>query len=185
MSQPGLRAHRALRAWGGPDDLPASAPIPGAAVRVALVAVAAALSLVVYGSHGWFYVGVLLALLAAWQPEYLLAWLLIVFLAVGELGRRPALDWRLLVLLAGLHLLHELATLALAVPWRSWVQPAAFRAPLRRFLSLQAPAQGFAVPVMLLLAPGAGGLRPLTLAALAAGGGAALAVLAALLLRER
>jgi len=39
------------------------------------------LSLVVYGSSGWLAVGIIFSLLAAWAPEYLLDWVLIVFLA--------------------------------------------------------------------------------------------------------
>jgi len=91
-----------------PPDLPApDARVPGVAVRLVLAIVGILLSLVVYGSSG-------LArrrdhsfsLLAAWAPEYLLDWVLIVFLALGELSRPAALSWQLLVLLAGVHLLH-------------------------------------------------------------------------------
>jgi hypothetical protein len=174
-----------LRRLRAPADLPARAPIPGAAARVALVAVAVALALLVYGPRGWFYVGVLLALLAAAVPDYLLGWLLIVFLALGELGHRVTLDWRILVLIAGVHLLHVLAGLSYVVPWRSWLSPAALRAPLRRFLAIQLPCQLTAVAALGLLAPAAGGHRPLTLGVFALAGAGALALLALLLLRGR
>ncbi len=174
-----------LRRLRAPADLPAPAPIPGWSVRLLLVAVAVALSLLVYGPHGWFYVGVLLALLAASVPDYLLGWLLILFLALGELGHRSLLDWRVLALVAGVQMLHILAGLSYVVPWRSWVSPAALIAPLRRFIAIQLPSQLAAVLALVLLAPGAHGQRPLTFAAFTLAGAAALAGLARLLLRGR
>ena len=105
-----------------PPDLPAAgARVPGVAVRLVLAGAGVLLTLVVYGSSGWLAVGIIFSLLAAWAPEYLLAWVLIVFLALGQLSRPAALSWQLLVLLAGVHLLHVLATLALGLPWRSWI----------------------------------------------------------------
>ena len=174
-----------LRRLRAPTDLPARAPIPGAAVRLALVAVAVALALLVYGPHGWFYVGVLLALLAASVPDYMFGWLLILFLALGELGHRAVLDWRILVLIAGVHMLHILAGLSYVVPWRSWLSPVALLAPLRRFVVIQVPCQLIAVGALELLAPAANGHRPLTFAAFTLAGAAALALLARLLLRGR
>lgn len=169
-----------------PPDLPAAgARIPALAVRIALVLVGALLSLLVYGTSGWLALGVLLALFAAWQPEYLLAWLLIVFLAMGQLGHRATLSWQLLALLAGIHLLHLLASLALMLPWRAWVQPAALMLSLLRFIAIQIPVQLVAVAALLLLAPSAHGQRPLIGPAFTVIGAAALAALALLLLRRR
>ncbi len=169
-----------------PADLPASdARIPGVAVRLALVVVAVPLLLVVFGSNGWLVVGIMLALLAAWAPEYLLGWLLILMLALGELHHRATLSWRILVLLAGVHLLHMLAALALELPWRGWLQPAVFARPLLRFLAIQVPVQLLAVVALLLLAPNAHGHHPLSVAAFAVIGGGALGCLALLLLARR
>jgi hypothetical protein len=169
-----------------PPDLPAAdARVPGLAVRLVLAIIGMLLSLVVYGSGGWLAVGIMLSLLAAWAPEYLLVWLLIVFLALGELNRPAALSWQLLVLLAGVHLLHVLATLALGLPWRSWIQPSVFTRPLLRFLAIQILVQLLAVVTLLLLAPNAHGHRPLTVAEFTLVGAAALAGLALLLLRRR
>jgi hypothetical protein len=174
-----------LRKLARPPDLPAAnARIPGVVVRVMLALIGVLVSLVAYGSSGWSVVGILLSLSAAWAPQNLLAWVLIVFLALGELGRHAALTWQLLVLLAGVHLVHVLGMLALELPWRSWVQPAVFARPVLRFIAIQIPVQLLAVVALLLLAPNAHGHRPLTIAEFTVIGAAALAGLA-LLLRAR
>lgn len=170
-----------LRELSPPPDLSTAAQIPSVGVRVALAVVVALLSAVVYGTSGWLAVGIIFGLLAAWAPEYLLAWLLIVFLAIGELGRPAGLSWQILVLAAGVHLVHVLAMLTLGLPWRSWVQLAAFRRPLRRFIAIQIPTQLLAVAVLLLLAPNAHGHRPLTVTAFTVVGAIALAGLTLLL----
>jgi hypothetical protein len=169
-----------------PPDLPtADARIPCVLVRVMLALVGVLVSVVGYGLGGWGVIGILLSLSAAWWPQNLLAWVLIVFLGLGELGHHAALTWQLLVVLAGLHLLHVLGMLALELPWRSWVQPSVFIRPLLRFLAIQIPSQLLAVVALLLLAPNAHGHRPLTVVAFTVIGAAALAGLALLLLRAR
>jgi len=158
-----------------PPELPsAGARVPGFAPRVALVIVAALLSLVDFGPTGWVGVGVALGVLAAWAPRVMFGWVLILFLALGRLGHAAELSWSVLVLLAGLHLLHVLAMLTLELPWRGWVQPDAFVAPLRRFVAIQVPVQVFAVLGLLVLAP-AHGHRPFVVAGFAVVGAAALA----------
>jgi|SRR5579863_8972344 len=169
-----------------PDDLPAAdARIPAIVVRAALAIVGILLTLMVYGTSGWLAVGVLFGLLAAWAPEYLLSWVLIVVLAVGQLGRPAGLTWQLLALIAGVHLLHLLGMLALALPWRSLLQPRVFERPLLRFLAIQIPVQVLAAVALLLLAPDAHGRRPLTVAAFTIVGAVALAILALLMLSRR
>jgi hypothetical protein len=169
-----------------PPDLPApDARLPALAVRLALAIVGTLLSLIVYGTNAWLAVGIVFSVLAAWAPEYLLGWVVIVFLALGELSRPATLSWQLLVLIAGVHLLHVLATFSLGLPWRSWVQPRAFAQPLRRFLAIQIPAQLLAVATLLLLAPNARGHRPLTVAEFTVIGAAALAGLTLLLIRRK
>jgi hypothetical protein len=171
---------------GPPADLPAAdARLPGVTVRILLALVASLLTLDVFGTSGWVAMGVLFSLLAAVAPEYLLSWGVILFLGLGQLNRSAGITWQLLVLLAGVHLLHILGTLALAVPWRSWLAPRIFRAPLRRFLSIQIPVQLLAVMALLLLAPNSHGHRPLAAAAFAIVGAGALAGLGLLLLRRR
>ena len=175
-----------LRELAPPPDLPAAdAHVPALAVRLALAIVGTLLSLIVYGTSAWLAVGIVFSLLAAWAPEYLLGWAVIVFLALGELNRSAGLSWQLLVLIAGVHLLHVLATFTLGLPWRSWIQPRAFTQPLRRFLMIQIPVQLLAVATLLLLAPNAHGHRPLTVAEFTVIGAAALGALALLLLNRR
>ena len=175
-----------LLGLGRPADLPAAnARISVITIRLVVVLVGALLSLVVYGTSGWLAIGVLLSLLAAWQPRYLLAWVLIAFLAVGQLDHSAALTWQLLVLLAGLHLLHVIASLTLLLPWTAWVEPAVFTRPMLRFAAIQLPTQVFAAVALLLLAPNSHGHRPLTVPVFAVIGAVALAALAVLLLRRR
>ncbi len=169
-----------------PPDLPlAGARIPAVVVRAAFTITGVLLSLVGYGLTGWLAVGVVLSVAAASSPQYLLGWVLILFLAAGRLAHHPGLSWQFLVMLLGLHLLHVLAMLALELPWRSWVQPRVFVAPLRRFLVIQVPTQLLAVLALLLLAPSADGHRPLTVAGFAVVGAVALAGLALLLTGPR
>lgn len=168
-----------------PADLPAAdARIPALVVRLAAALLRILLTLDVYGSSGWLAVGVGFSLVMAWAPEYLLSWGVIVFLALGQLARPAGLSWQLLVLIAGVHLLHVLALLTLALPWRSWVQPRAFTAPLLRFLAIQLPVQLLAVGTLLLLAPNARGQRPLTAGVVTVVGAVALAGLALLMFRR-
>ena len=175
-----------LRELLPPADLPApGARIPALALRAAAATVGILLTLLVYRAPGFLVLGIVFSLLAAWAPAYLLSWVMIVFLGLGQLGRPATLSWQLLVLLAGLHLLHLLGMLSLALPWRSWMQPRALRAPLLRFLAIQVPVQLLAVGLMLLLAPNSHGHRPLTAAAAAVLGAPALAGLTLLMLRRR
>ena len=168
-----------------PSELPATgARVPGFAVRVVFVVVGVALSLLDYGFTGWLTIAIVLAIAAAWVPRYLVGWALILFHGLGLLTRHLAFTWRFLVLLAGLHLLHTLATLALELPWRSWVQPAVFVPPLIRFVAIQVPTQAVAVVALALLAPTGNGHRPLTVAAFAVIGGVALVGLVLLLFKE-
>jgi hypothetical protein len=165
-----------------PTDLPvAGARVPALAVRAVFVIAGLLLSLVDYGFTGWLAVGIVLSVAAAWSPRLLLAWVLILYLAAGRLAHHASLSWQFLVVLAGVHLLHVLGMLALELPWRSWVQPQLFVAPLRRFLVIQVPTQLLAILALLLLAPSPDGHRPLTIAGFGVVGALALAGLALLL----
>jgi hypothetical protein len=177
MKLPGM-----ARPLGLPD---AGARIPGVAVRVIFAVAGVLLSVVDYGPTGWFVVGIVLSFVAAWSPQYLLGWVLILFLAIGRLAHHPSVNWQFLVLLAGLHLLHVLAMFTLELPWRSWMQPSVFVPPLLRFLVIQVPSQLLAVLALVLLAPHRDGHRPLTVAEFAVVGALALVGLALLLIRPR
>jgi hypothetical protein len=136
------------------------------------------LSLDVYGLNGWLVVAIVLSVAAVLAPQYFLGWGIILFLAAGQLAHRAALSWRFMVLLAGLHVLHILAMWVLELPWRSWVQPGVFVAPLLRFIVIQIPIQLLAVLSLLLLAPHSNGRRPLTVTGFAIVGAFALVCLA-------
>jgi hypothetical protein len=169
-----------------PTDLPAAgALVPALAVRAVFVIAGLLLSLVDYGFTGWLAVGIVLSVAAALSPRHLLAWVLILYLAAGRLSHHASLSWQFLVVLAGVHLLHVLGMLALELPWRSWVQPKLFVAPLRRFLVIQIPTQLLAVLALLFLAPSPDGHRPLTIAGFAVVGALALAGVALLLAGPR
>jgi hypothetical protein len=166
-----------------PLDLPATARIPGFVIRVAFVIVGVLLSLDVFGLSGWLVVAIVLAVAATLAPQYLLGWVLILFLAAGQLAHHAELNWRFMVLLAGLHLLHVLSMWVLELPWRSRVQPSVIVAPLLGFLVIQVPVQLLAVVALVLLAPSTNGHRPLTITGFAMVGAVALAVLALWLTR--
>jgi hypothetical protein len=170
-----------LRNLRPPSDLPAKARVPALAVNVALIIVGMALSVAGYGITGWLVLGAALCARAAWAPQSLFGWVLILFLTAGQLTHPDMLTWRLPVLLAGIHLLHILAMLTLELPRRSWLRPGVFLAPLRRFVAIQVPLQALAVVALLVLAPSASGHRPMQAGAVV--GAAALAGLALMLLR--
>ncbi|MDA8291379.1 MAG: hypothetical protein M0Z33_06850 [Actinomycetota bacterium] len=171
-----MSAAQRRRGLLAPVDRPAPrARVPAGAIRVALVAVGMGLSLVVERSPALLVVSCALALAAALAPRYLWSWALVVVLALGELVHRAQLSWQFLVLLAGVHVLHALGLLAAEMPARSWFDPRVLVAPLVRVVAIQVPAQALAAGALLLLAPGAHGHRPVTVAAFAVIGVVALA----------
>lgn len=169
-----------------PPDRPVTgARVPSVVLRLALVALGIGLSIVADRPNGLLAIAIGLSLAAALAPQYLLGWALIVLLALSQLAHHAELTWRFPVLLAGLHLVHVLGMLAAELPWRSWLDPAVLTGPLVRFLLIQLPTQAVAVVVLLVLAPGAHGHRPVTVAAFAVIGVLALAGLMVLLLAPR
>jgi hypothetical protein len=169
-----------------PTDLPVGGTlVPALAVRAVFVIAGLLFSLVDYGFTGWLAIGIVLSVAAAWSPRSLLAWVLILYLAAGRLAHHASLSWQFLVVLAGVHLLHVLGMLTLELPWRSWVQPQLFVAPLWRFLVIQVPTQLLAMLALLLLAPSPDGHRPLNIAGFGVVGALALAGLALLLAGPR
>ncbi len=166
------------------------ARIPGFVVRLAPAVLGAFLCFFVYRQPVLLTIGLLLSVLVAIAPAWLVAWVLIVFLAASRLPAHASLEWRFFVLLFGVHLLDVLARVASVAPARGWVQLAAFARPMRRFAVIQLCVQGFAAVALWLLAPSADGdKRPLTWGFFGVVGAVALVVvtflLAAPLLRER
>jgi hypothetical protein len=163
------------------------ARIPAVVVRVALAVLGVLLCIDRAPGGFWFVVGVLLALAAAVAPR-IAPWALILLLAIVQLASgSPTLDPRLLVLLAGLHLLYVLAAYAAVLPVRGWVQLAVFAQPLLRFVVIQVVVQAVAVAALLILTPHGGGSLALPMAGIV--GAVALVVVALVLVvplvRER
>jgi len=166
------------------------AVVPGIAPRLVLAAAGSLLSFTAYTSAFLIVVGVLLAIVAAAAPRTMAAWMLILFLGASRIPRaHTALEWRLLVLVSGLHLIHVVGAQVLELPVRSWVQVAVFRAPLWRFVAIQIPVQAVAVAALLLFAPRGDDSHRIEIAALGTVGAAAFVavtlLLAAPLLRQK
>jgi hypothetical protein len=130
--------------------------LPSAAVHLSFLALATTLCLMSLPSL-WLGVGLLLAVLGTFLPHRVSPWWLLLLLGLSQLGREPSMtDWRFFVLLAGIHLLHLLASAATMMPWRARTQVAALVRMVRGFAILQVPVQSIAVGI-LLLRPGGGG----------------------------
>lgn len=158
------------------------ARVPGVVTRVAVGVVGALLCLDRFPPGFFLVIGLVLTAIAVVRPRTLAAWALLLVLAASQLLRDPSpLDVRFFVLLAGMHLLHLLAAQTLALPWRGWVQVAAFRRPLLRFLVIQIPVQVVAFLALLLLAPRPDGSAAVVVPVAGIVGAAALVVLTLLL----
>jgi hypothetical protein len=155
---------------------------PGIAPRLVLAASGSFLSFTAYRSAFPIVVGVLLAVVAAAVPRTMAAWILILFLGASRIPRdHSALDWRLLVLIFGLHLIHVVGAQALKLPVRSWVQVAMFRAPLLRFIAIQVPVQLVAIATLLLFGSRSDGGQRVEVAALGTVGAVAFVAVTLLL----
>lgn len=155
--------------------------VPGWIVRAAFATVGIGLTVVCYQPPLWI-VGTGLTGWGVVAPRRLVAWLLLPFLAASQLTRHPAVfNWRFMMLLAGLHLLHVLAAQLRQLPWRITVQLAALARPLLRFVAIQVPVQLVAIAILALLAPESQGSQRLLVTGLGIAGSGALLVTALLL----
>lgn len=128
--------------------------IPSATVHIGVGAVAVLLSMATVTVPFWLIVALALAVAAAAAPRLHMAWALMVLLAFAQLSHPPLLtDWRPYVLMAGLHLLHVLASMSLAVPLRGRIALSVLGRTLRRYLVIQLLAQGLLIIVLALLTP--------------------------------
>lgn len=154
--------------------------VPTATVHLATLAVAAGLSLLVFPSPFWRGIGLLLAVASTLVPNLVLRWALPLLLGMSQFWRTPsATDGVFYLLLAGVHLLHVLGSLATLLPWHGRVQLAPFVRPLQRYLLIQVVAQAVAVGALLTF----GGRRG-TVPGLSVLAAALLCVVAAVLARE-
>lgn len=153
--------------------------IPTATVPVSFLAVSIGLCLLVLAPPFWLAVGVLLAVGAVVVPTLVPAWWLLLLLSLGQLWRAPMVaDLVFSLLLAGVHLLHVLASLARVLPWRGRMQLRALVRPLRRYLLVQAITQTIAIGALFVFSGGRGTVSGLSILA-----AAVLGVVAAVLAR--
>jgi hypothetical protein len=141
--------------------------VPSAALHLCFFALGTTLCLLSLPSF-WRGAGLLLAVLGTVLPQRVSPWWLLLLLGLGQLGRDPSVtDWRFFVLLAGIHLLHLLASAATVMPWGARVQVAALAQSMRGFAMLQVLVQSIAVGVLQLRHIGDGNIAGLCVVAAA------------------
>ena len=152
-------------ASGGSD--PAIGPsISAATLRVLFLVVAAGLSLLVLDRPVWLSVGLLLAAGGTFLPELVSRWWVLLLLGVSQLWREPSVvDVAFHLLLAGLHLLYVVGSLAQQLPWHARVQRVAFARCIRRFVRVQAVTQAVAVGALVAFGGGRGAVPGLSIVA--------------------
>jgi hypothetical protein len=130
--------------------------VPGWALRVAFVVLAAVLAVTAGSGGPWAAVSIALAAVSAWVPRWRLAWLLIAVLAFAVLLEpETGVSVRVAALIAGAHALHVLAAWMLVVGPRARLHPAVLLPGVRRFVAIQLPVQAVALAAGL-LRPGPG-----------------------------
>lgn len=164
---------RALHTVSDAASPSASAPaigawVPTATVHIAFLAVATGLCLLVLEPPFWRAVGLLLAVTGTLVPSRVSpGWLLLV-LALSQLGREPsATDIVFYLLLAGVHLLHLLSSLAMGLPRHGRIQVIALLPPFRRFVLIQAFVQAVAAGALRIVSGGGGTVSGLSILAAA------------------
>jgi len=127
--------------------------VPSIALRLAFVAIALLLAVVQFaGFPAGLVAAALLAVAAAVWPRTMLGWAVLMLLGASMLWHEQRVDWRLFVLIAGVHALHVLASQLLWLRWRGGIQASALGRPFLRFVLIQAPTQ-LAALVVLAVAP--------------------------------
>lgn len=140
--------------------------LPTAALPLLFLSVAAALCLLVLSHPAFLALGLLLALLAVLAPSHVPSWWLLLLLGLSQFWREPsATDAVYYLLLAGLHLLHLLGSLARQLPWNGRIQVGVLAGPLRRYLLVQAVVQPVTASALVAFGSGPGGVAGLSLVA--------------------
>lgn len=140
--------------------------IPTATVPLLFLTVAAALCLLVLTSPSFLAIGLLLAMLATVAPNQVPAWWLLLLLGLSQRLREPsATDVVYYLLLAGVHLLLVLSSLARLLPWTGRMQVRTFARPLRRYVLVQAVVQPVAAGALLAFGGGPGRVAGLSIVA--------------------
>ncbi|MEE6390229.1 hypothetical protein V3G71_15415 [Microbacterium paraoxydans] len=125
------------------------AAVPGAVIRLAVVAVAAGGALLLIPFPLWQGIAVLAALVAVAIPRSLAAWVALACLPFGVILTEPD-PGRTAGALLFVHALHVCASLSLVVPLTSRVALPVLIPTIRRFLTVQLLAQPVAFGVWLL-----------------------------------
>lgn len=160
-----------MRSGGYTTSVRASIPhigpsIPTATVPLLFLAVAAGLCLLVLTSPSLLAIGVLLALLGTLASNQMSTWLLLLVLGLSQLWRDSSVtDVVYYVLLAGVHLLHVLSSLARLLPWNGRMQVSTLARPLRRYLFTQVVLQPVAAGTLLAFSRGPGRVTGLSIVA--------------------
>jgi hypothetical protein len=90
----------------------------------------------------WFVIAAVLAVLGAVIPRLLTAWVFLLIVGVSVLWIEPSVsDPRPYLALAGIHLLHLLASQLTVTPGRERVEVRVLLRPLPAFVAIQVPAQ--------------------------------------------
>jgi hypothetical protein len=143
---------------------PAIGPwVPTATLHLIFFAVAAGLCLLVL-TPSLLVVGLLLSVAVTLLPDWVPNWWLMLVLALTQVWREPSpTDLTFYLLLAGVHLLHVLGSLARLLPWTGRMQVSALVRPIQRFIMVQAVAQGAAACALLAFSGGDGSVRGLSI----------------------
>jgi hypothetical protein len=128
--------------------------------------IAAALCFLVLTSPSLVAIGLLLALLGTLAPNQVPSWWLLLLLGLSQLWRDPlATDVSFYLLLAGVHLLFVLSSLARLLPWNGRMQLDTLARPLKRYVLVQAVAQPVAAGALLAFGGGSGGVTGMSMVA--------------------
>ena len=123
--------------------------MPTATVRLVFLGTAAGLCLFVLKDF-WLIGGLLLAVSGTVLPNLVHKGWVILVLGVSQLWREPSVsDPTFYLLLAGVHLLYVISSLAAQVPWHGRMQTVAFVRPVQRFVLVQIVVQAVAVGALL------------------------------------
>jgi hypothetical protein len=129
------------------------ARVPAFVIRIALGALCIAMVAVQVPGAFWITIGVLLAVLGGAYPRSHASWIVILLLGLSRaLGPAGAPEWRLLVLIAGLHAIAVLGSLAIALPG-GVVQLRVFGRAALRYAAIQVVVQALTIAGYPLLSP--------------------------------
>ncbi|MFE6733270.1 hypothetical protein [Microbacterium sp. NPDC057650] len=144
-----------LRGRPRPHTFRVPASVPGAVVRLALVAMAVAAAFTVIPLPMWQWIAIVAALASVIVPRTMLGWVAAVGVPVGLFVSEPSPAHTALAVLF-VHAIHVLAGIGLTISLRTRVALRALLPSARRFVVIQLIAQPIAFGGSLLVAGAAG-----------------------------